>query len=182
VCVIYSFGRRCVQTVGEDYYIAPGAQVIGSVRFGAGASVWFNCVLRGDSEWINLGEGVNVQDGTVVHADAGEPVNLGNNVSVGHQALLHGCTVGESTLIANGAMVLDRARIGRHCVIAAGALIPPDKIIPDGSLVMGVPGKIVRSVSDADLELIAHVAQHYRERIALYKRDLKIDPRSTDAG
>jgi carbonic anhydrase/acetyltransferase-like protein (isoleucine patch superfamily) len=179
VCVIYSLGGRRLETAGEDYYIAPGARVIGSVRLGAGASVWFNCVLRGDSEWINLGEGVNVQDASVLHADEGEPVNLGKNVSVGHRALLHGCTVGESTLIANGAMILDRARIGRHCVIAAGALIPPDKVIPDGSLVMGVPGKIVRSVGAEDLELIAQVAQHYRERIALYKRDLRVDPRGS---
>jgi carbonic anhydrase/acetyltransferase-like protein (isoleucine patch superfamily) len=175
--MIHSLGSRRLETAGEDYYIAPGAQIIGSVRMGVGASVWFNCVLRGDSEWITLGEGVNVQDGSVLHADPGEPLELGKNVSVGHRALLHGCTVGESTLIANGAMVLDRARIGKHCLIAAGALVPPDKIIPDGSLVMGVPGKIVRGVTDEDLELIAGVARHYRERIALYKRDLRVDPR-----
>jgi carbonic anhydrase/acetyltransferase-like protein (isoleucine patch superfamily) len=180
--VIYSLGGRRLETANEDYYIAPGARVIGSVRLGAGASIWFNCVLRGDSEWIDLGEGVNVQDGTVVHADEGDPVTLGKNASVGHQALLHSCTVGESTLIANGAMVLDRARIGRHCLIAAGALIPPDKVIPDGSVVMGAPGKIVRSVGARDLEMIERVAQHYRERIALYKRDLKIDPRGADRG
>jgi carbonic anhydrase/acetyltransferase-like protein (isoleucine patch superfamily) len=180
--VIYSLGERRLETAGEEYYIAPGACVIGSVRLGAGASIWFNCVLRGDSEWIELGEGVNVQDGTVVHADEGEPVTLGKNASVGHQALLHSCTVGESTLIANGAMILDRARIGRHCLIAAGALIPPDKVIPDGSVVMGAPGKIVRSVSARDLEMIERVAQHYRDRIALYKRDLKIDPRNVEPG
>lgn len=178
--MIYSLDGRRIETAGEDYYIAPGARVIGSVRLGAGASIWFNCVLRGDSEWIELGEGVNVQDGTVVHADEGAPVTLGRNASVGHQALLHSCTVGESTLIANGAMILDRARIGRHCVIAAGALIPPDKVIPDGSVVMGAPGKIVRSAGARDLEMIERVAQHYRERIAIYKRDLKIDPRSAD--
>jgi carbonic anhydrase/acetyltransferase-like protein (isoleucine patch superfamily) len=178
--MIYSLGERRLQTAGEDFYIAPGARVIGSVRLGAGASVWFNCVLRGDNDWLILGEGVNVQDGSIIHADQGEPVELGRNVSVGHRALLHGCTVGESTLIANGAMILDRARIGRHCVIAAGALIPPDKVIPDGSLVMGVPGKIVRSVDAGDLELIEHIAQHYRARGALYKRALEVDPRSAD--
>jgi carbonic anhydrase/acetyltransferase-like protein (isoleucine patch superfamily) len=180
VCVIYSLGERRIETVGEDYFVAPGARVIGSVRFGAGVSVWFNCVLRGDSEWINLGEGVNIQDGTVIHADEGEPVELAKNVSVGHRALLHGCSVGESSLIANGAMVLDRARVGRNCVVAAGALVPPDKVIPDGSVVMGVPGKVVRAVGPDDLALIEGVGRHYRERIALYKRALEVDPRSAE--
>jgi len=177
--VIYSLGNRVIQTVGDEYYIAPGASVIGSVKLGAGASVWFNCVLRGDSDWISLGDGTNVQDGTVIHTDEGEPVHLGKSVSVGHRALLHGCTIGDSTLIANGAMVLDRARVGRHCVIAAGALVTPDKTIPDGKVVMGVPGKIVRDVNAEELELIEFIARHYVERSHLYKRELKIDPRSS---
>jgi len=130
--MIYTLGERRIETAGDDYYVAPDASVIGSVRFGAGASVWFNCVLRGDSDWINLGEGVNIQDGTIIHTDEGEPVTLGARVSVGHRALLHGCTIAESTLIANGAMVLDRVKIGRHCIIAADALVTPGKVIPDG--------------------------------------------------
>ncbi len=173
--MIFSFGARRIETAGDDYYIAPGACVIGSVRFGKGSSVWFNCVLRGDADWIELGEGSNVQDGSVIHTDEGEPTTLGRNVSVGHCALLHSCTVGDSTLIANGARILDRVRIGRDCLIAAGALVPPDKIIPDGSVVMGMPGKIVRQVSDEDLEMIAGVAAHYRARIALYKSELRAD-------
>ena len=175
--MIYSLSDRKVETAGEDYYVAPDASVIGSVRIGAGASVWFNCVLRGDSDWIDLGEGTNIQDGTIIHTDEGYPTRLGANVSVGHRALLHSCTVGDSTLIANGAMVLDRATIGRNCLIAAGALIPPDKVIPDGSVVMGMPGKIVRQVDAKDIAMIGSIAQHYRERIALYKQGLKIDPR-----
>ena len=111
--MIFSLGERRIETAGDDYYIAPGACVIGSVRFGKGSSVWFNCVLRGDADWIELGEGSNVQDGSVIHTDEGEPTTLGSNVSVGHCALLHSCTVGDSTLIANGARILDRARIGR---------------------------------------------------------------------
>jgi carbonic anhydrase/acetyltransferase-like protein (isoleucine patch superfamily) len=178
VRVIYAFGDRRIETVGDEYYVAPGACVIGSVRFGVGASVWFNCVLRGDSDWINLGDGTNIQDGSIIHVDEGEPVNLGTKVSVGHRALLHGCTIGDSTLIANGAMVLDRSRIGRHCVIAAGALVPPDKTIPDGSVVMGMPGKIVRQVDDRELAMIEYIAQHYMERSKLYKRDLSLDARS----
>lgn len=176
--MIYALGGRQIETCGEDYFVAPGACVIGTVRFGKHASVWFNCVLRGDSDWINLGESTNIQDGSIIHVDAGEPVTLGERVSVGHRALLHGCTVGDSTLIANGAMVLDRARIGRHCIIAAGALVPPDKVIPEGSVVMGVPGKIVRQVDAEDIARINHTAQHYVERIEIYKRDLRVDARS----
>ena len=177
--MIYTLGARRIETAGEDYYVAPDASVIGSVRFGAGASVWFNCVLRGDSDWINLGEGVNIQDGTIIHTDEGEPVSLGARVSVGHRALLHGCTIAESTLIANGAMVLDRVKVGRHCIIAAGALVTPGKVIPDGSVVMGSPGQIVREVTERDLKMIEFIAEHYRARIQQSQRDLKVDPRSS---
>jgi len=176
--MIYTLEERRIETAGEDYYIAPDASVIGTVRLGAGASIWFNCVLRGDSDWIELGEGVNVQDGTIIHTDEGEPVTLGANTSVGHRALLHGCSVGESTLIANGAMVLDRARIGNRCLIAAGAMVTPGKVIPDGSVVMGSPGQVVRQVSDKDIAMIEYVARHYRGRIAQYRRGLKVDPRA----
>jgi carbonic anhydrase/acetyltransferase-like protein (isoleucine patch superfamily) len=178
--VIYALGERKIQTAGDDYYVAPGASVIGNVRFGAGSSVWFNCVLRGDSDWIILGDGTNVQDGTIIHADEGEPATLGSNVSIGHQALVHGCTVGDSTLIANGAMILDRVRIGSHCLIAAGAMIPPGKVIPDGSVVMGMPGKVVREVSEKDLAMIDFIAKHYQERGKLYRRELGVDPRSPE--
>lgn len=177
--VIYSLGERRIETASEDFFVAPDASVIGTVRFGVGASVWFNCVLRGDSDWIELGDGANVQDGTIMHTDEGEPLTLGAKVSVGHRAMLHGCTVGESTLIANGAMVLDRARIGRHCIIAAGALIAPGKVIPEGSVVMGSPGQIVRQVTGRDLQMIESIAQHYIERIRQYKRELARDERHT---
>jgi carbonic anhydrase/acetyltransferase-like protein (isoleucine patch superfamily) len=152
--------------------------VIGSVRLGIGASVWFNCVIRGDSDWITIGDGTNIQDGTIIHADAGEPVRLGARVSVGHRALLHGCTVGDSTLIANGAMILDRVSIGRHCLIAAGALVPPGKVIPDGSVVMGIPGKIVRGITDSDRAMIDWTAEHYVARGQLYRKELALDSRT----
>jgi carbonic anhydrase/acetyltransferase-like protein (isoleucine patch superfamily) len=175
--VIYVLGDKKIQTAGDEYYVAPGACVIGNVRLGIGASVWFNCVLRGDNDWITIGDGCNVQDGSIIHTDDGEPVTLGAHVSIGHRALLHGCTVGGSTLIANGAMILDRAIIGRHCVIAAGALVPPGKVIPDGSVVMGMPGKIVRDVSERELALIDETAKHYIARGQLYRRELALDPR-----
>lgn len=178
--MIYSLGDKRIQTVNDEYYVAPGASVIGNVRFGVGASVWFNCVLRGDNDWIVIGDGTNIQDGTVIHTDAGEPVHLGANVSVGHRALLHGCTIGESTLIANGAMILDRVNVGRHCLIAAGAMVPPGKIIPDGSVVMGMPGKIVREITDRDRAMIERTAKHYVARGKLYRRELALDLRSAE--
>lgn len=170
--MIYSLGDKKIEAASDDYYVAPGARVIGNVRFGVGASVWFNCVLRGDNDWIMLGDGVNIQDGSIIHTDAGEPVSVGAHTSVGHRALLHGCTVADSTLIANGAMILDRARIGRYCLIAAGAMVPPGKIIPDGSVVMGTPGKIVREVTALDRAMIDRIAAHYVARSHLYRREL----------
>jgi len=178
--VIYSLGDKKIQTSGDEYYVAPGACVIGNVRFGVGASVWFNCVIRGDSDWIMIGDGTNIQDGTIIHTDEGEPVRLGCKVSVGHRALLHGCTVGDSTLIANGAMVLDRVSIGRDCLIAAGAVVPPGKVIPDGSVVMGMPGQIVREVTERDRAMIEETAEHYLARGRLYRRELAFDPRSAE--
>jgi carbonic anhydrase/acetyltransferase-like protein (isoleucine patch superfamily) len=178
--MIYTLGGRSLETDGENYYVAPGASVIGQVRLGAGSSVWFNCVLRGDNDWIIIGNGSNIQDGSIIHTDAGQPVSLGNRVSVGHRALLHGCSVGDSTLIANGAMVLDRVSIGRDCLIAAGALIPPGKTIPDGSVVMGMPGKIVRQTTAEDRAMIAHISEHYVARGRRYLRELAPDARSVE--
>lgn len=175
--MLYTIDNRHVITDG-DWYVAPSAAVIGSVRLGHEASVWFHCVLRGDSDWIVIGAGTNVQDGTIIHTDSDFPTHIGANVTIGHRALLHSCTVGDGSLIANGAMVLDRARIGRHCVIAAGAMVPPDKDIPDGSVVMGSPGKIVRQVSERDLAMIQRAGASYRARAALYRAGLTIDPRS----
>src|SRR5580700_9803057 len=166
---IYTLGERRLVTAGDDFYIAPGAQVIGSVVLGAGASLWFNCVLRADDERIEVGDGSNVQDGCVVHADAGSPTLLGRQVTIGHMVMLHSCVVGDETLIGNGAIVLDRARIGRHCIIAAGSLVPPDREIPDGSVMMGSPLRLVRQVTAEDLAMIAHGAAHYRARMQSYR-------------
>jgi carbonic anhydrase/acetyltransferase-like protein (isoleucine patch superfamily) len=166
---IYTLGERRLLTAGDDFYIAPGAQVIGSVVLGAGASLWFNCVLRADDERIEVGDGSNVQDGSVVHADAGAPTLLGRHVTVGHMVMLHSCVVGDETLIGNGAIVLDRARIGRHCIIAAGSLVPPDREIPDGSVMMGSPVRLVRQANAQDLAMIAQGAAHYRSRMQSYR-------------
>ncbi len=166
---IYTLGERQLTTAGADFYIAPGAQVIGSVVLGAGVSLWFNCVLRADDERIDIGSGSNVQDGTVIHADAGSPTVVGREVSVGHMVMLHSCVIGDESLIGNGAIVLDRARIGRHCIIAAGSLVPPDREVPDGSVVMGAPARLVRQANAHDLAMIAQGAAHYRARMQSYR-------------
>ena len=169
--MLYSIENRSV-VVDGDWYVAPSADVIGSVRLGHEASVWFHCVLRGDSDWIIIGDGTNIQDGSIIHTDEGSPTHIGAGVTVGHRALLHSCTVGDGSLIANGAMVLDRARIGSRCLIAAGALVPPDQEIPDGSVVMGSPGRIVREVSQRDIAMITRAAEHYRARARSYRNTL----------
>lgn len=178
--MIFELGERRIETAGEEWYVAPGAQVIGTVRLGRWASIWFNAVLRGDNDWIEIGEGTNVQDATVIHTDAGSPSKIGRDVTIGHMAFLHSCTVGDESMIANGAMVLDRARIGRRCVIAAGALVPPDKEIPDGSVVMGSPGRIVRNATDKDLQMIARAGAIYRERAKQFRESLRVDARTLD--
>lgn len=175
--MIYSVGERRFEAEGDDYYVAPGAQLIGSVRLRAGASVWFNAVLRADDEWIEIGPGSNVQDGSVIHIEPGQPAILGRDVTIGHMVMLHSCHVGDETLIGNGAIVLDRARVGRHCLIAAGALVPPDELIPDGSVVMGVPGRIVRTATAADLQLIHYSAENYQQRVRRYRQELRLERR-----
>lgn len=164
-------GRKPV--MHGDYFVAPNAAVIGTVVLGHGASVWWNVTIRGDSDVITLGENVNIQDGSVVHADEGTPVMLHRNVSVGHLVMLHGCTVHENSLIGIGAIVLNRAVIGRNCLVGAGALVPEGKIIPDGSLVLGVPGKVVRQMTPEDIALNTWIAQHYVERAEQYRSGLK---------
>jgi carbonic anhydrase/acetyltransferase-like protein (isoleucine patch superfamily) len=130
------------------YWIAPSADVIGKVRLLENASVWFGAVLRGDNEWISVGEGSNVQDGCVLHTDMGAPLTIGKNCTIGHKAILHGCTIGDNSLIGMGAIVLNHAAIGKNCLIGAGALVGEGKVIPDNSLVVGSPGKIIRTIDE----------------------------------
>ena len=155
-----------------DWFVAPGARLIGKVRLKRAASVWFNAVLRGDNEWIEIGEGSNVQDGCVFHTDPGCPLTVGPDVTVGHKVILHGCTVGEGSLIGMGAVVLNGATIGRNCLIGANALITEGKEIPDGSLVMGQPGKVVRALDEAALAGLRESAERYRANAARYRRGL----------
>jgi carbonic anhydrase/acetyltransferase-like protein (isoleucine patch superfamily) len=155
-----------------EYWIAPDASVIGHVILKANASIWFGAVVRGDNEPIIVGENSNVQDNSVLHTDMGKPLTIGANVTIGHKVMLHGCHIGEGSLIGIGAIVLNGARIGRGCLIGAGALITEGKEIPDYSLVMGAPGKVVRTL---DLEQAAGLtagAQHYVENWKRYRAGL----------
>jgi carbonic anhydrase/acetyltransferase-like protein (isoleucine patch superfamily) len=144
------------------YWVAPSADVIGKVRLLNDASIWFGAVLRGDNEWITIGQGSNVQDGCVLHTDMGAPLTIGTNCTIGHKAILHGCTIGDNSLIGMGAIMLNHVKIGRNCLIGAGALIPEGKTIPDNSLVVGQPGKIIRVLDDAAAAKLTLSAESYQ--------------------
>ena len=167
----YRLGDLRVETHPTSW-AAPTATLIGKVRLQARANVWFGAVLRGDNELIDIGEGSNVQDGTVMHTDMGSPLTLGKGVTIGHNAMLHGCTVGDYSLIGINAVVLNGARIGKHCIIGANALIAEGKEIPDGSLVMGSPGKVVRELTDAQKRMLEASAAYYVQNAERYARDL----------
>ena len=145
--MIYSLGERTLDVQGEDYFVADNATVIGSVVLENNASIWFNAVLRGDNDVISIGENANIQDGSVLHTDTGFPLRVGKNVTVGHMVMLHGCEIGEGSLIGINSVILNGAKIGKHCLIGANSLIAEGKEIPDGSMVMGSPGKIVRQLT-----------------------------------
>ncbi|MCO6382069.1 gamma carbonic anhydrase family protein [Oceanicola sp. 502str15] len=156
-----------------DVWVAPDANVIGKVVLESGASVWFGATLRGDNEEIRVGAGANVQENTVCHTDPGCPLTIGAGVTVGHKAMLHGCTIGENSLIGMGATVLNRAVIGKNCLIGAGALITEGKEIPDGSLVMGAPGKIVRQLDAEAIEKLKSSALYYQQNMRRFRAGLK---------
>ena len=150
--------------------MASNAVLVGKVILKKDANVWFNVVLRGDIEPITIGEGSNVQDGCVFHTDPGCPLNLGKNVTVGHLVMLHGCEIADDTLIGIGSIILNKAKIGKNCIIGANTLIPENKVIPDRSLVLGSPGKIIRQVTDKEIEEIKENAKHYVENYKRYKK------------
>lgn len=175
--MMYTLEGRRVETSGDDFYIAHNATVIGSVILHKDVSIWFNVVIRGDNDPITIGEGSNIQDGTVLHTDHGFPLTIGQYVTVGHQVMLHGCEIGDNSLIGINAVVLNGAKIGRNCIIGANALIPEGKVIPDNSMVMGSPGKVVREVNDKNIALIKMSALHYVENAKRYKAQLKVDER-----
>ena len=153
-------------------WVAESAQVIGRVALGADASVWFGAVLRGDNEWITLGARSNAQDGSVLHTDMGSPLTLGDDVTVGHQAMLHGCTVGDGSLVGIQAVLLNGARIGKGCLVGAGALVTEGKEFPDGSLIVGSPARLLRPLTDEERARMARGAAHYVENARRYAATL----------
>jgi carbonic anhydrase/acetyltransferase-like protein (isoleucine patch superfamily) len=161
--------------IDETAYVADGAQVIGDVVLRSGTSVWFNAVLRGDTEQISIGSGSNVQDGAILHADPGYPCTVGSGVVTGHGAILHGCQIEDNCLIGMGAIILNGARIATESIVAAGAVVPEGKQFPPRSLIMGVPAKVVRETTVQDLEQIAAGARHYQERAGIYRAELGED-------
>jgi carbonic anhydrase/acetyltransferase-like protein (isoleucine patch superfamily) len=167
----YRLGQSSVET-HPDSWVAPNAALVGKVKLEPGASVWFNAVLRGDNELIHIGENSNVQDGTVMHTDMGFPLTIGKGVTIGHNAMLHGCTVDDYSLIGINAVVLNGARIGKYCIIGANSLIGEGKEIPDGSLVMGSPGKVVRELNEQQKKMLEASAAHYVQNAQRYAREL----------
>ena len=170
--MLYQLQERRVCADDEDHWVADSAMVMGSVLLRKGASVWFNAVLRGDTELITVGENSNVQDGSVLHTDPGCPLVIGKNVTVGHKVMLHGCEIGDNSLIGINAVVLNRARIGKNCLIGANTLITEGKEIPDNSMVMGSPGKVVRELSEAEIAGLQASAAHYAENAARFRAGL----------
>ena len=168
---IYTLGDKAPQ-IDPDTWVAPDANVIGDVVLEAGASVWFSATLRGDNERITIGAGSNVQENTVMHTDIGFLLSIGAGCTIGHKVMLHGCTIGENSLIGMGAIVLNGAKIGKNCLIGAGALITEGKDIPDGSLVMGSPGKIVRMLDPTAIEGLRSSALHYQDNMRRFRANL----------
>lgn len=171
--MIYALGDRKVECQGDDWFVADNATVIGSVVLKNNANVWFNSVVRGDNDLITIGENCNVQDGSVLHTDSGIQLTLGSDVSIGHLAMLHGCKVGDNSLIGIRAVVLNNAQIGKNCIVGANALIPEGKVIPEGSLVVGSPGRVVRQITDEEIAGLKRMAKHYVKNFRRYRRECK---------
>lgn len=163
----------CVPAIHETAYVAPGATVIGRVELHENTSVWPGAVLRGDNDPIVIGKGSNVQDGAVMHTDLGSPLVLGENVTVGHQAMLHGCTIGDNSLVGIQAIILDQAVIGANSLVGAGAVVTEGKTFPERSLILGAPAKVVRTLRDDEVEGLRRSASSYQERAKQFEKGLK---------
>ncbi len=170
---VYALGEVAPQFPGEDYWIAPTAAVMGNVKLLKNASVWFGATIRGDNELITIGENSNVQDGSVLHTDPGAPLTIGTDVTVGHLVMLHGCTIGDNTLVGIGSVILNRARIGKNCLIGANTFIGEGKEIPDNSMVLGAPGKVIRQIDEKMAAVLKGSAQHYVDNWKRYRAELR---------
>lgn len=173
---IFSLGERRVELHGEHHFIAHDATLVGSVSLDNDVSIWFKVVIRADNDLVRIGEGANVQDGAVLHVDPGYPLTLGRMVTVGHKAMLHGCTIGDGSLIGINSVVMNGARVGKGSLLGANTLIPEGKEIPEGVLVVGSPGKVVRDLRQDERDFLLRAARIYIDRGRLYKRQLREEP------
>jgi carbonic anhydrase/acetyltransferase-like protein (isoleucine patch superfamily) len=169
---LYQIDEHCPQ-LAEGAWVADSAQVIGRVELGEDASVWFGAILRGDTEQLHIGKGSNVQDGSVLHADPGFPLVLGEHVTVGHQVMLHGCSVGDGSLIGIHAVVLNGAKIGKNCLVGAGTLVTEGKEFPDGSMILGSPARVVRQLTPEQIAALPRSAHHYVQNAKRFRAGLK---------
>jgi carbonic anhydrase/acetyltransferase-like protein (isoleucine patch superfamily) len=169
--MFYDLKDKKPQNSGENW-VAPNATIIGNVTLGKNSSIWFNAVLRGDIENIYIGEGSNIQDGSVLHTDPGCPLKVGKDVTVGHLVMLHGCTIGDNSLIGIGAVILNNAKIGKNCIIGAKSLITENKIIPNNSLVVGSPGKVIREVTEEEKQSVLKNTKHYQDNWKKYSKSI----------
>ena len=166
--MIYDLEKN-VPEINADSWVAPNAIIIGKVKLEKNSSIWFNAVLRGDIEKIVIGENSNIQDGSVLHTDPGCPLTVGKGVTVGHMVMLHGCEIFNDTLVGIGSTILNKAKIGKNCIIGANTLVTENKVIPDNSLVLGSPGKVIRKVTDDEIKVIRENAKHYVKNSKKYK-------------
>lgn len=171
--MLYQLGDVCVR-VEEDVWVAENAVVVGNVLLKKNSNVWFNAVIRGDNDLITVGEGSNIQDGSVLHSDPGSPLTIGPNVTIGHKVMLHGCQIGGGSLIGINSVVLNGAKIGKNCIVGANSLVTEGKEIPDNSMVMGSPGKVVKTMSDEQASAIGFSAVHYVENAAKFRDQMKV--------
>lgn len=170
--MIYSLENKTPCFASEEYFVAPSADLVGDVRVGHQASIWFNVTIRADNDTITIGEQSNVQDGSVLHVDDDVPLTLGKGVTIGHKAMLHGCEIGDYSLIGMNAVVLNGAKIGKYCIIGAGAVVKEGMVIPDGSLVVGAPAVIKKQISDAQYRMLEASAQVYVDNSARFRKQL----------
>ena len=168
--MIYELDGKKPKMRDENYWIASNATVIGDVFLDTDASIWFNCVVRGDNEPISIGKGSNIQECSIIHTDPGFKCTIGNNVTVGHMAMLHGCEIGDGSLIGINSVILNGAKIGKNCIIGAKALITENAVIPDGSMVMGIPAKVKRELSEEEQQLPTLNSKFYVENYKRYKK------------
>ncbi|WP_425413780.1 gamma carbonic anhydrase family protein [Oceanospirillum maris] len=172
--MIYDLGNKSIEFASDTFFIAPSADLIGDIKIGHQASIWFNVTIRADNDRVTIGDQSNVQDGSVLHVDDDTPLTLGKGVTIGHKVMLHGCEIGDYSLIGMNAVVLNGAKVGKYCIIGAGSVVKEGMVIPDGSLVVGAPAVIKRQITEAQYRMLESSAQHYVDNGAKYHKQLKL--------